>query len=121
VRVRSKAEIMATLEDGVRNRGLSFDAEMVPFCGRTMRVLRRVERIIEEETGRMLRLRKDCIMLEGSVCTGLRTGLRRLGCPRAVHAYWREAWLQREAPEGASSLAGASDCVSNRESPHGAE
>jgi hypothetical protein len=99
VQVRSKAEIEATLEDGVRNRGLSFDPEMVPYCGGTFRVLRRVERIIDEGSGRMLRLRKDCIMLEGVVCSGLHCGLPRLGCPRSVYTYWREAWLRRVAPK----------------------
>jgi hypothetical protein len=101
VQVRSKAEIMATLDDGVHNRGLSFDAEMEPFCGRTMRVLRRVDRILDEKTGRMLRLRKDCIILEDAVCSGLRCGIRRLGCPKSVYPYWREAWLRRVDATGA--------------------
>ncbi|MGO8918331.1 MAG: hypothetical protein ACLQJR_20720 [Stellaceae bacterium] len=95
VQVRSKAEIMATLDDGVRNRGLSFDGEMAPYCGRTLRVLRRVDRILDEKTGKMLKLRKDCIILEDAVCSGLRCGIRRLGCPKSVYPYWREAWLRR--------------------------
>lgn len=109
VRIRSKAEIQATLEDGMRNRGLSFDPEMMPHCGGTYRVLRRVERIIDEGTGKMLRLRKDCIMLEGVVCSGLNCGLQRLGCPRSVYTYWREAWLSRvePTPVAAPARAGA--------------
>lgn len=98
VQIRPKAEILATLDNGVSNRGLSFDTEMAPYCGGTFRVLRRVERIIDEGSGKMLRLRKDCIMLEGVVCSGLRCGLARLGCPRSVYPYWREAWLRRVAP-----------------------
>ena len=99
VQVRSKAEILATLDDGVRNRGLSFDVEMEPYCGRTMRVLRRVECILDEKTGKMLRLRKDCIILDGAECSGVRCGVRRLGCPKSVHSYWREAWLRRVESE----------------------
>jgi hypothetical protein len=95
VQVRSKAEIMATLDDGEQNRGLSFDAEMAPYCGRTFRVLRSVDRIIDEKTGKMLRLRKDCVILDGAVCSGLRAGMRRAGCPRSCYPYWREAWLRR--------------------------
>jgi len=49
----------------------------------------------------MLRLRKDCIMLDGGACTGLRVGPRRLGCPRSIYAYWREAWLVRDQEPGA--------------------
>jgi hypothetical protein len=103
VQIRSKAEIEATLEDGVRNRGLSFDSEMAPYCGGIYRVLRRVERIVDEGTGRMLQLRKDCIMLEDVVCSGLRCGLPRLGCPRSVFPYWREAWLRRVEPASCST------------------
>jgi hypothetical protein len=102
VQIRPKAEILATLENGTSNRGLSFDPEMAPYCGGTYRVLRRVERIIDEGSGRMLRLRKDCIMLEGVVCSGLHCGLVRLGCPRSVYPYWREAWLRRVAPATAA-------------------
>jgi hypothetical protein len=105
VQVRSKAEIMATLDDGVRNRGLSFDGEMAPYCGRTMRVLRRVDRILDEKSGKMLRLRKDCIILEGAVCSGLRCGIRRLGCPKSVYPYWREAWLRRVEREPGQAAA----------------
>ena len=70
VQVRSKEEILATLGANQKHRGLSFDAEMLPFCGGTFRVLRRVERIIDEKTGRMIRMRNDCIVLDGVICSG---------------------------------------------------
>jgi hypothetical protein len=123
VQVRSKAEIMATLEDGVRNRGLSFDAEMERYCGRTMRVLRRVDRILDEKTGRMLRLRKDCIILEGVMCSGLRAGIRRLGCSKSVYSFWREAWLRRvefdqsERTEGGEALTVCGGCTEGEPEP----
>ena len=94
VQVRSPAEIQATLDDKGFNRGLSFDREMLPYCGQTLRVKQRVNRLIDEKTGRMLRIPKDCIILEGSVCSGeCSTG--RWFCPREVYPYWREAWLRR--------------------------
>jgi len=119
VQVRSKAEIMATLEDGVHNRGLSFDAEMAPYCGRTMRVLRRVDRILEEKSGRMLRLRKDCIILEDAVCSGLRCGIRRLGCSKSVYPFWREAWLRRVDSEPNETAAQAAANVGCGGCPRG--
>ena len=70
---------------------MTFDGEMTPYCGRRFRVLRRVERIIDERTGRMLRLPKDCIVLDGVVCQGI----YHLFCPRAIYPYWREVWLRR--------------------------
>src|SRR5436190_2346738 len=42
VRIKRYAEILKTVDVGNRNRGLLFDAEMVPFCGSTYRVLKRV-------------------------------------------------------------------------------
>src|SRR5262245_50536099 len=91
VRVKSKAEIVATLDRGNRNRGLSFDPEMLWYCGRQARVLRRVERVVDERTGRLLRLRRACIVLEGVTCRG---AYHRC-CPRADYPYWREVWLER--------------------------
>jgi hypothetical protein len=94
VQVRSKDEIMATLNRGLKNRGLSFDESMVRLCGQTFRVMRRVERIIDEKTGKMLKMRHDCIMLEGGTCNGLISG-SRLGCTKGVLIFWREIWLRR--------------------------
>ena len=54
--VKSKEEILATLDGQARNRGMSYNAEMLPFCGKAYRVLRRVERIVDEPTGKMLEL-----------------------------------------------------------------
>jgi len=52
VQVRTKAEIVATLDTQNRNRGLFFDTEMIPYCGGIYRVLRRVHRIIDEKPAR---------------------------------------------------------------------
>lgn len=94
VRVRSREEIVATFDDNRRNRGLKFDVEMLRYCGGTYRVLRRVETIIDEPTGKMIRLPNDCIILEGVVCVG-DLSRNRLFCPRAIYPYWREIWLER--------------------------
>jgi hypothetical protein len=91
VRIKSKDEIEKTLNANLLNRGLGFDAEMTRFCGRTARVARRVERIIDERTGRMLHMRNPCIVLEGIVCEGAYS----VNCPRSIPAYWREVWLER--------------------------
>jgi hypothetical protein len=94
VQVRSPAEIEATLDDKGLNRGLSFDREMLPYCGQTLRVKARVDRLIDETTGRMLRIPRDCIILDGPVCSGeCSTG--RWFCPREIYPFWREAWLRR--------------------------
>jgi hypothetical protein len=93
VEVRSKEEILATLDYGNRNRGLWFDVEMVRYCGGIYRVLRRVNRIINERTGKMLSMKNPCIILEGVWCE---SDYHRF-CPRAILHYWRESWLRRAA------------------------
>ncbi len=53
-----------------KNRGLRFDAEMVPYCGKTVRVLRRADRFIDERTGLMVEPRSPCMILENVTCSG---------------------------------------------------
>jgi len=91
VRIKSKAEIEATLDESLHNRGLGFDPEMVPYCGRTARVRARVNKIVDEHTGKLIEIKSDCIMLEGVVCTAD----FHLFCPRGIYSYWREIWLER--------------------------
>lgn len=91
VQVRSKEEIVATLDKNNKNRGLLFDTEQVPYCGGIYRVLRRVTRIVDEKSGKMVQMKHPCIVLEGVVC---KSDFHRL-CPRAIYSYWRENWLRR--------------------------
>ena len=91
VRVKSKEAIVNTLDVNNRNRGMSFDAEMLKYCGRQARVLRRVEQIIDERSGKMMRFKNPCIILEDVICT---SDYHRL-CPRGIYPYWREIWLER--------------------------
>jgi hypothetical protein len=91
VRIKPKREIMETLNADLLNRGMGFDVEMSRFCGRTARVSHRVDRIVDERTGRMLHMRNPCIVLEGIACEGAYS----VNCPRSIHAYWRELWLER--------------------------
>lgn len=99
VEVKSREEILATLDANQKNRGLWFDREMLKYCGRRARVLRRVNQIIDERTGQMRHIRSDCIVLEGFVCDGLMDNL----CPRAIYSYWREIWLRRIPPVAAAT------------------
>jgi hypothetical protein len=94
VQVRSKQEIVQTLGRDNRNRGLVFDVEMVPYCGGTYRVLQRVDRMIDEKTGRLITMSNPCLILDGVTCSGKRSA-SRLFCPRELYPYWREIWLER--------------------------
>jgi hypothetical protein len=92
VRVKSYAEILATLDTENRNRGLYFDAENVPYCGKELRVHSLVDHIVNEHTGEMLHFKTPAIILEGAYCRGTYSD-KRMFCPRAVYPYWRSAWL----------------------------
>ena len=94
VRVRSQEEILATINKRNTNRGLSFDAEMVPYCGGVYRVRRRVERFLDEKTGRMRSLKTPAVILENVFCRS-RFSRCRMFCPRELFAWWREVWLER--------------------------
>ena len=94
VQIKSHDEILNTLDKNNKNRGLWFDAEQVPFCGKTAKVLCRVEKILNERTGKIMKLPNDCLILEGVYCEGHYSS-DRLFCPRSIYSYWREIWLKR--------------------------
>ncbi|MFF3442177.1 hypothetical protein [Streptosporangium sp. NPDC002721] len=91
VRIKSKREIVKTLNRDLLNRGMGFEEEMSRYCGQTARVLSRVDRCLDEKTGRMLQMKSPCIILEGVVCAGAYS----VGCPREFVPFWREIWLER--------------------------
>ena len=94
VRVRSYEEILATLNEENKNRGLRFDREAVPFCGEKFRVVKRVNQLLDERTGRMLRFKTSSVLLDGAYCMS-RYSDKRLFCPRRIYPMWRENWLER--------------------------
>ncbi|HXE12536.1 MAG TPA: hypothetical protein VN633_10475 [Bryobacteraceae bacterium] len=95
VKIKSKEEIVATLNDSNRNRGLLFEGEMLRYCNGIYKVRRRVNRIIDEKTGKMLDMKNPCILLEDVFCQGDYHN----HCPRAIYSYWREGWLERASGE----------------------
>lgn len=94
VQVKSRTEIYATLDKRSKNRGLYYDVEMWRFSGGIFRVLRRVDRIVNEKNGRMITLPNGCVILDGVYCSGERS-THRLFCQRNILSYWREIWLRR--------------------------
>jgi hypothetical protein len=112
VRIKSKAQIMRTLNRDRLNRGLGFEEEMARHCGREARVLRRVDRCLDESTGRMLEMKNPCIVLEDTVCEGAYNA----NCPRSVPSFWREIWLERIEEPGGHPLSAV--CRSIGVDPH---
>ena len=98
VRVKDFETILDTIDTGHRNRGMRWDAEMVPYCGGVFRVRKRVRQIIDERTGKMLRLKSEPVILEGVICQSKYSEGRFL-CPRSIYSYWHEVWLERVAQD----------------------
>ena len=102
-RWNQRRKLAPSVDENGRTRGLSFYWEMLPYCGGRFRVQDRVERIIDEGTGRMIEISSDCLILEGVVCSGEHSNCRWF-CPRAIYPFWREAWLRRvEDPDASPS------------------
>ncbi len=94
VEVKSQDEILGTINADGFNRGMRYDMEMSKYAGNRYRVQMRVDRLINEQTGKMMEMKSPCIQLENVYCRAECTSMR-LGCPRASNTYWREIWLRR--------------------------
>ncbi len=94
VQVKSQEEILDTINVNGFNRGMRYDMEMSKYAGNRYRVQMRVDRLINEQTGKMMEMKSPCIQLENVYCRAECTSMR-LGCPRASNTYWREIWLRR--------------------------
>jgi len=90
VEVKSKEEILATLDFMGRNRGLYFTPEMVKYCGKKLRVLKQLDKMVNEKTGELRKI-SNTVLLQGSTCDGKAHG----GCQRLCYCLWREIWLTR--------------------------
>jgi len=94
VEVRSKEEILSTLDVNGLNKGLLLMPEMLGFCGQQFKVYKRVERFVLEHTGEFRRM-KNTVLLDGVLCDGWGGA-----CDRSCFFFWREAWLKRVDPQG---------------------
>ena len=94
VQVRPEEEILATLDERSRLRGLYFMPEMKKFCGKKFRVYKKVKKIRLESTGEIRKIISPTVFLVGVFCDGEFSG----GCDRSCYLFWREAWLNRTTP-----------------------
>lgn len=104
VRVRSRAEIDATLDAAGACDGMTFlDVVMERYCGQTFTVLRRIDRFFDERNWKMLKLR-DAVILDGAFCEPPKSaGVDWAGCDRSCFLFWKEAWLERVAANEANA------------------
>ncbi len=91
VLVRPKDQIRATLNHQNELKGCSFLPEMEQYCGTTQRVLKPVNRFVDERDYRVKSM-KGVYLLEGVICQGFELYGK---CDRSCFYYWREEWLEK--------------------------
>lgn len=87
IEIKSRKDIEETLDVSGKNKGLLFTPAMVQYCGKRYRVANRLQRMILEDSGKMIQL-KDTVVLDGVTC-------QAWGCQRSNLLFWREIWLKR--------------------------
>ena len=93
VEVKSPKEILTTLGEDGKLRGLLFMPEQLKYCGQRFKVFKRLESILLEESGE-LRKMKNTVILDGVLCDGWEGA-----CDRSCFYFWREGWLRRVEDE----------------------
>lgn len=94
VEVKTPDEIVATLGPDGTLDGMPFMPEMLPFCGKQFKVLRKAEKTCLEVASSAYVIREfinnDVYFLDGLRCTGADHD----GCQRACLLFWKAAWLK---------------------------
>jgi hypothetical protein len=97
VEVRSREEILATLDEHGRLDGMLFMPEMLSYCGKTLAVYKRAHKTCDTICYSGARTIERTVHLLESRCDGSSHG----GCEAACALYWNEAWLKPAAAPGA--------------------
>jgi hypothetical protein len=91
VRVKSRQEIERSLNNWNQIKGCSFMEEMWQYCGSTQRILKKVEKFLDERDY-LIKKCKGVYLLEGVLCSGTSDFGR---CDRSCFFFWREEWLEK--------------------------
>jgi hypothetical protein len=94
VQVRSKEEILATLDRDGTLDGMPFMPEMFAYCGQRFQVYRRAHKACDTVFPIRSRRISYAVHLQ-TRCSGMAHG----GCQAACLIFWKDAWLKR--PDGA--------------------
>lgn len=93
VEVLSYEEIARTLDDGGMCDGLVFMEGMKRYCGRKMRLFKKIRAIFDERQRKMLAIRRPRYLLENAICDGVGQ-YDKEGCDRCCFYFWSNRWLR---------------------------
>jgi hypothetical protein len=91
VEVRSREEILATLDKNSCLEDLPFMPEMFAFCGQRLRVYKRAHKTCDTVNDYKGRKMRNAVHLEGVRCDGQSHG----GCEASCLIFWKTAWLRK--------------------------
>lgn len=91
VRVRTKEEILPTLDFERKFHGCTFLDCMWQFCGTTQVIYKPMVRFLDERDFKFKKTR-GIVLLEGVFCDGI---LEFGHCDRSCFLFWREEWLEK--------------------------
>lgn len=91
VQVRTREEILATLDSNGRLDELPFMPEMLQYCGKVMKVGKRAHKTCDPALGIGGRKMSGTVHLANIRCNGSAHD----GCEAACLIFWKEAWLKR--------------------------
>src|SRR4051812_46349008 len=110
VEIRSKEEILRTLDSNGQLDGMPFMPGMFQHCGKRVRVFKRAHKscdTVNRPVGLKLR---NAVHLEQLRCAGAEYG----GCQAGCLLFWNTAWLKRlpaQEDESASASTGGLGCT----------
>ena len=91
VKVRSKEDVMATLDNWKKLKGCGFMTEMEQYCGTIQRVKKQVRNFMDERDY-LVKKCKNMYILDGLMCEGVKD----FGpCDRSCYFFWRAEWLEK--------------------------
>jgi hypothetical protein len=91
VRVRDRKTIESTLNQSHQYKGCAFMGDMWQYCGTVQRVMKRVQRFVDERDARVYKA-TGIVLLENMICQGTAD----YGpCDRSCFYFWREEWLEK--------------------------
>src|SRR5467141_2733024 len=88
IEVRSRQEILATLDKNGCLENLPFMPEMFAYCGRRFRVYKSAHKTCDTVNDYKGRRMRDAVHLDGARCDGQSHG----GCEASCLIFWKTAW-----------------------------
>src|SRR6516165_3965581 len=108
VEVRSKEEILRTLDDKGRLDGMPFMPEMLAFCGKKFQLYKSAHKTCDYTTNYFHTRRLKRTVHLATRCDGTAHG----GCQAGCLLYWKEDWLKLATKNDLVAIRAASEARS---------